>query len=70
MPPLTQSKSRFGPPINIEQEMRTGAIAYWQGEYYQSRADKGGVSLLDYVHALFGLQIGRASCRERVSLNV
>jgi len=35
--------------------MRTGAIAYWQGEYYQSRADKDGVSLLDYIHALFGL---------------
>jgi spermidine synthase len=52
---LAQSKSRFGPPINIEHEMRTGAIAYWQGEYYQSRADKDGVSLLDYIHALFGL---------------
>jgi spermidine synthase len=52
---LAQTKSGFGPPINIEQEMRTGAIAYWQGEYYQSRADKGGISLLDYIHALFGL---------------
>ncbi|HEY4266311.1 MAG TPA: methyltransferase domain-containing protein [Micropepsaceae bacterium] len=50
-----QRKSRFGPPINVEEEMRTGAIAYWQGDYYQSRADRGGVSLLDYIHALFGL---------------
>jgi predicted O-methyltransferase YrrM len=48
-------KSRFGPPISIEEEMRTGAISYWQGEYYQSRADKNGVSLLDYIHAIFGL---------------
>jgi predicted O-methyltransferase YrrM len=47
--------SRFGPPIIIEQEMRTGAVSYWQGEYYQSRADKNGVSLLNYIHALFGL---------------
>jgi spermidine synthase len=54
---LARSPSRFGPPINIEQEMRTGAIAYWQGEYYQSRADKDGVSLLDYIHALFGLMV-------------
>ncbi len=35
--------------------MRTGAISYWQGVYYQSRADKNGVSLLNYIHALFGL---------------
>jgi predicted O-methyltransferase YrrM len=55
MKTVAHSKSRFGPPINIEVEMRTGAIAYWQGEYYQSRADRNGVSLLDYIHALFGL---------------
>src|SRR5205823_3293243 len=47
------SKPRFGPPISIEQEV--GAIAYWQGGYCQSRADKSGVSLLDYIHAIFGL---------------
>lgn len=35
--------------------MKTGAITYWQGEYCQSRADKNGVSLLDYIHAIFGL---------------
>jgi len=35
--------------------MRTGAISYWQGDYYQSRADRNGVSLLNYIHALFGL---------------
>jgi 2-polyprenyl-3-methyl-5-hydroxy-6-metoxy-1,4-benzoquinol methylase len=48
-------KSRFGPPIVIEQEMRTGAVSYWQGDYFQSRADKNGVSLLNYIHAMFGL---------------
>ena len=34
--------------------MRTGAVSYWQGEYFQSRADKNGVSLLNYIHAMFG----------------
>jgi spermidine synthase len=53
VPPRAQS--RFGPAINIEEELKTGAIAYWQGDYYQSRADKNGVSLLDYIHAIFGL---------------
>ncbi len=55
MPSLARSKPRFGPPISIEEEVKTGAIAYWQGEYCQSRADKNGVSLLDYIHAIFGL---------------
>ena len=60
MKTLAHSKSRLGPPINIEHEVRTGAIAYWQGEYYQSRADRDGVSLLDYIHALFGLLAQKA----------
>lgn len=55
MTPLARTKSRYGPPISIEEEVRTGAISYWQGDYYQSRADKNGVSLLDYIHAIFGL---------------
>ena len=54
MPLLARHKSRFGPPISIEEELKTGAIAYCQGGYYQSRADKNGVSLLDYIHAIFG----------------
>ena len=49
------NKPRFGPPISIEKEVKAGAIAYWQGGYCQSRADKSGVSLLDYIHAIFGL---------------
>jgi spermidine synthase len=60
MKTLARGKSRLGPPVNVEHEMRTGAIAYWQGEYYQSRADRGGVSLLDYIHALFGLLVQKA----------
>ena len=55
MTPLARTKSRSGPPISIEEDVKTGAISYWQGEYYQSRADRNGVSLLDYIHAIFGL---------------
>lgn len=51
---LAQRKSRFG-PITIDADKRSGAIAYCQGGYFQSRADRNGVSLLTYVHALFGL---------------
>ncbi len=50
---LAKRPSRFGPSIRIEEE--NGAVAYLQGAYYQSRADKNGVSLLDYIHAIFGL---------------
>jgi spermidine synthase len=54
MKTLAQRKSRFG-LITIEEEKRTGAIAYFQGDYYQSHADRNGVSLLIYIHAIFGL---------------
>jgi hypothetical protein len=47
--PPVRSKSRFGPPISIEEEMETGAIAYWQGEYYQSRQRSGWLKWLDPV---------------------
>jgi spermidine synthase len=57
MPPLAKTKPHYGPPISIEHEVRTGAVAYWQGDYYQSRADRNGVSLFDYIHAIFGLLV-------------
>ena len=46
--------SRWG-RITIERSARTGAVNYRQGGYYQSRADRNGVSLLTYIHAMFGL---------------
>ena len=49
MPSLARSKPRFGPAISIEEEVKSGAIAYWQGEYCQSRADKNGVSPLQHA---------------------
>jgi len=51
---IAQRRTRFG-LIIIEEHKRTGAVAYFHGDYYQSHADRNGVSLLIYVHALFGL---------------
>jgi spermidine synthase len=34
---------------------RTGGISYWQAGDHQSVADRNGVSLAEYIHALFGL---------------
>ena len=54
MKKVERRSSRFG-PITIEEDVRTGAIAYVQGGYFQSQADRNGVSLLIYVQAIFGL---------------
>ncbi|MDE2464831.1 MAG: fused MFS/spermidine synthase [Alphaproteobacteria bacterium] len=39
----------------IEQNNATGTVSYWRGGGHQSEADRNGVSLADYVHALYGL---------------
>ncbi len=41
--------------IRVIRNRRTGAISYCQGGWYQSRADRSGVSLIEYIHALHGL---------------
>lgn len=38
----------------IEQNNATGAVSYWQAADNQSLADRNGVSLADYIHALYG----------------
>ena len=38
----------------IEQNNRTGGVSYWQAADNQSLADRRGVSLADYIHALYG----------------
>jgi spermidine synthase len=38
---------------------RTGGISYWQAGDHQSVADRNGVSLAEYIHALFGLLLQR-----------
>ena len=38
----------------VEQNNRTGGVSYWQAADNQSLADRRGVSLADYVHAIYG----------------
>jgi spermidine synthase len=41
-------------PFVIEQNNATGGVSYWQGSDNQSAADRDGVSLADYIHAMYG----------------
>ncbi|HXC53704.1 MAG TPA: fused MFS/spermidine synthase [Rhizomicrobium sp.] len=41
----------------IEQKNATGAVVYWEKGANQSEADAGGVSLADYIHAMFGFLV-------------
>ena len=54
MPVVARRANPFG-EIRIVTNKRTGAISYCQGSWYQSRADRSGVSLMGYIHAIFGL---------------
>jgi len=49
-------------PLVFEQNNATGNTAYWQKGDNQSAADKNGVSLADYIHAMYGFLI-QAKCR-------
>jgi len=40
--------------IVIEQDNRSGGVTYWLARGPQSLADRGGVSLAAYIHALYG----------------
>ena len=51
---LAERKSRFG-AITIFKTKKTGSLIYAQGDCFQSEADTDGVSLVAYIHALFGL---------------
>jgi 2-polyprenyl-3-methyl-5-hydroxy-6-metoxy-1,4-benzoquinol methylase len=41
-------------PFAIEQHNATGSVSYWQEGDHQSQADKNGVSLAEYIHAIYG----------------
>jgi spermidine synthase len=41
--------------VVVVEDNRTGRVSYWQAEDHQSVADRNGISLAEYVHALFGL---------------
>jgi Spermine/spermidine synthase domain len=57
LPVIARRANPFG-EIRIVSNRRTGAISYVQGSWYQSRADRFGVSLMGYIHAIFGLLVG------------
>jgi len=51
---LAKASTTFG-EITVLQSRTNGSHAYWQGDWLQSEADRNGVSLATYVHAIFGL---------------
>src|SRR6185437_12738905 len=53
-PSLSRKQARPA-EIVVAQDNRTGGISYWQAQDHQSVADRFGVSLAEYIHALFGL---------------
>jgi predicted membrane-bound spermidine synthase len=57
LPIIARRANPFG-EIRIVSNRRTGAISYVQGTWYQSRADRFGVSLMGYIHAIFGVLAG------------
>jgi spermidine synthase len=55
--------ARFSDALVIEQNNATGEVSYWQKGDHQSVADRTGVSLAEYIHAIFGL-LRQAKARE------
>lgn len=49
-------------PFAIEQHNATGSISYWQKGDHQSQADRCGVSLAEYIHAIYGF-LRQAKCK-------
>jgi SAM-dependent methyltransferase len=56
-------KSAISAPPVIEQNNATGKVSYWAAGENQSVADRNGISLADYIHAMY-FYILRARCRE------
>ncbi len=42
------------PSLVIEQNNISGRVSYWRDGAHQSMADRHGVSLADYIHAMYG----------------
>jgi spermidine synthase len=51
---LASIDHKFG-RIDVYQEKRTGDLVFLQGGCFQTKTDRDGLSLVAYVHALFGL---------------
>jgi len=60
MIPIAHHKTRHGEIVVLGN--RT-SVAYWQDERHQSHADKSGVSLAGYIHAIHSL-VRQANCRD------
>ncbi len=53
---------RYDAPV-IEQHNASGKVSYWRECSNHSASDREGVSLADYIHALFGFLV-QAGCRD------
>lgn len=53
---------RYSSPV-IEQVNASGAVTYWRDSNNQSSSDAQGISLADYIHAIFGF-LRQAGCRD------
>jgi len=62
MTTLTKKSTAFGEITILESRIK-GSHIYCQEDWLQSEADRNGVSLLAYVHAIFGL-LAQTSARD------
>jgi 2-polyprenyl-3-methyl-5-hydroxy-6-metoxy-1,4-benzoquinol methylase len=53
---------RYQAPV-IEQHNASGKVSYWRECSNHSASDRDGVSLADYIHAIFGFLV-QAKCRD------
>jgi 2-polyprenyl-3-methyl-5-hydroxy-6-metoxy-1,4-benzoquinol methylase len=53
---------RYDAPV-VEQHNATGKVSYWRECSNHSASDREGVSLADYIHAIFGF-LAQAKCRD------
>ena len=51
MIPIAQHKTRHGEIVVL---MSRSTVAYWQDDRHQSEADRNGISLAAYIHAIHG----------------
>jgi SAM-dependent methyltransferase len=60
MIPIARLKTGHGEIVVLRNR---SSVAYWQDDRHQSHADKNGVSLAGYIHAIHGL-LQQARCRD------
>lgn len=60
MTPIVHLKTRHGDIVVLKSR---SSVAYWQDDRHQSHADRRGISLAGYIHAIYGL-LSQARCRD------